>query len=226
MGSMFWQELYIRSLKVNNVLNLLTKYLLQYRVVTIPHVGTIQLIQRPAQLDVADKIIQPPSLSAEIKSEENISAHQLNFLNHFLQKGPHSVLEDLKQFGDRLHNKINGPGFEWNGLGRFDSTTQSFTIPVSGLSNIPAKRVMRENPNHQVLVGDRQTSSYQIADEKVGSKVVENKRPVFITIGWILLALSILAIAFFIYLGKFKVNAAGSKLSPTSSRILKGDTNL
>ena len=224
MDSTSWQVLYFRSLKVNNVLNLLTRYLLQYRTVTIPHVGTIQLVQRPSQLSVADKIIQPPSFSAEIKKEENVSTHQLNFLNHFLQKGPHSVLEDLKQFGDRLHDKINGPGFEWNGLGRFDRSTQSFSIPVTGLNSIAAERVMRENPDHQVLVGDRQTSSYQLADEKAGGEVVKG-RSTLIVVGWILLALSILFIAFFIYRGKFRVNAAGSKLS-ASSLIIKNDRAL
>ena len=214
MDSTSWLVLYFRSLKVNNVLNLLTKYLLQYRTVTIPQVGTIQLIQRPSQLDVAAKIIQPPSFSAELKREENVSAHQLNFLDHFLKKGHHSVLDDLKQFGDRLHDRINGPGFEWNGFGRIDGNTQSFSIPVEGLYAITAERVMRENPDHQVLIGDKQTSSYKIADEKVGSEVVESKRSVLITVGWVLLALSILAIAFFIYQGKFKVNASGSKMPP------------
>ena len=214
---------YFRSLKVNNVLNLLTKYLLQYRTVTIPHVGTIQLVQHPSQLDVADKIIQPPSFSAEIKREENVSAHQLNFLDHFLKRGHHSVLHDLKQFGDGLHDKINGPGFEWNGFGRLDSNTQSLSIPVEGLYAITAERVMRENPDHQVLIGDKQTSSYKIAGEKVGSDVPKRKHSAVITIGWVLLALSILAIAFFIYQGKFKVNSAGSKMSPTSSLIIKGD---
>ena len=146
MDSTSWRVSYFRSLKVNNVLNLLTKYLLQYRTVTIPHVGTIQLVQHPSQLDVADKIIQPPSFSAEIKREENVSAHQLNFLDHFLKRGHHSVLHDLKQFGDGLHDKINGPGFEWNGFGTLDSKTQSFSIPVEGLYAITAERVMRENP--------------------------------------------------------------------------------
>ena len=198
------------------MLNLLTKYLLQYRTVTIPHVGTIQLIQHPSQLNVAEKIIQPPSFSAELKKEEEVSSHQLIFLNAILQKENHSILEDLKHFGGRLHDTINGPGFEWNGFGRFDRSTQSFSIPISGLDSINAERVIRENPDHQVLVGDRQTSSYQIADEKAGTEVVESRRSVFITIGWVMLGLSILAIAFFIYQGKFKVNASGSKLSPTS----------
>jgi hypothetical protein len=194
------------------VLNLLTKYLLQYRTVTIPHVGTIELIQQPSQLSIADKIIQPPSFSAEIKKEEEVSSHQLNFLNTLLKKESHSVLKDLKQFGDNLHDKINGPGFEWNGFGRFDRSTQSFSIPIESLSAITAERVMRENPDHQVLVGDRQTSSYQIADEKAGIEVEEKPRSIFIAIGWVLFALSILAIAFFIYQGKLRVNASGSRL--------------
>ena len=208
------------------MLDLLTKYLLQYRTVTVPQVGTIHLVQQPAQLNIAEKIIYPPSFFAELKKEENVSEHQLHFLNAFLHKENDSVEEQLKQFGDSLYDKINGPGFDWIGLGRFDRSTQSFAIPIEGLHAITAERVIRENPDHQVLVGDRQTSSYQIADEKAGSEFADRGRSVLITVGWILLGLSILAIAFFIYQGKFRVNAAGSKQSSLEvKRLIKPGMN-
>lgn len=203
--------LYFRSLKATNVLNLLTKYLLQYRTVTIPHVGTIHIVQQSPQLYVADKLIQPPSFSAQLKEEEQVPAHQLNFLASKLEKRADLVLEELKNFGDQLNDRINGSGFEWSGFGWIDSNTQSFVIPAAGLNAVIAERVMRHNPDHQVLVGDRQTSSYELADEKAGIEGVKNKRSVAIVVGWILLILSILIIAFFIYQGKFRVNATGSK---------------
>lgn len=194
------------------MLHLLTKYLLQYRTVTIPHVGTINIVQYPSQLDVADKRLQPPSFSFRLKGEEDITDHQLNFLSSFLQKENNWVLEELKQFGDRLYDKINGPGFEWNGLGKLDRSTQSFPVLQKGLTVIAAERVIRENPDHQVLVGDRQTSSLAIADEKLVEKEQTTKRSSLIVIGWILLLLSILAIGFFAYKGKFRVNSSGSKM--------------
>jgi len=198
------------------MLNLLTKYLLQYRTVTIPHVGTIQIIQEPAQLSVADKIIQPPSFSAELKKEETVSLHQLNYLNKILQKNTDVVLEELQSFGDQLYDKINGPGFEWKGFGRLDRSTQSLVIPAGALNAVVAERVMREKPDHQVLVGDRETTSLQIADEKTEPVIGKKQRSVLIIIGWVLLGLSILYLAYVLYNGHFKVNASGSKQTTTA----------
>jgi hypothetical protein len=195
------------------MLHLLTKYLLQYRTVTIPYIGTIQIIQHAPQVQLVDKQIEPPSFSAELKKEDEVSSHQLNFLNHFLQKGPGAVLEELKVFGNQLYDKINGPGFEWEGVGRLDRSTQSFAIPIVGLNTIAAERMMRLNPDHQVLVGDRETTSLQIADERSVGETQVRKRSVFVVIGWVLLVVSILLIGFFLYKGKFKVNASGSKQS-------------
>ena len=64
------------------MLNHLTTYLFHYKKVSIPHVGTIQIVQRPPQLDVVDKRLQPPFYLVEFKKEEDVTDHQIRFLNN------------------------------------------------------------------------------------------------------------------------------------------------
>lgn len=193
------------------MLHLLTKYLLQYKTVSIPHVGTIQIVQRPAQLDVADKRLSPPAFVAELKQNEEVPEHQLNFLETCLDKTKDDVLKDLKLFGDKLQEKINGPGFEWKGLGFISRSTRSVPLTIGGFEPIAAQKIARAGAEHQILVGDQQMTSVQMNERRTIADIVEEKKPWFVIAAWILLLLSILIIILFLYLGKFKVDAAGSK---------------
>ena len=197
------------------MLKYLTQYLFQYRSVSIPRVGTLQIIQHPPQLNVVDKLILPPSFSVALQQGEEVSDHQLNFLNANLNKGKEDVLKDLQFFGAKLHEKINGPGFTWEGLGTINRSTQSLPLTMDALEPVPAERVIRQDARHTVLVGDQERLSGHGADEMV-LETTRKKRSVFIVIGWVLLLLSILVIAFLLYTGKFRVNASGSRQSPTS----------
>lgn len=197
------------------MLNHLTKYLFQYKTVSIPHVGTLQIVQQPPQLNVVDKIILPPSYSVVIGKEEEVSTHQLQYLENILQKGHDNIINDLRYFGDKLQEKINGPGFEWNGLGTITRSTQSISLVTASLEPVPAERVIRQNAQHSVLVGDQQMlSSTNVSDETVED--ARSKRSILVIIGWVLLLLSLVFIAFQLYSGRFRVNAAGSKQAPSS----------
>jgi hypothetical protein len=57
-------------------------------------------------------------------------------------------------------------------------------------------------------------------------EVVENKRSVFMLIGWILLILSILYILFVLYQGGFKIGAAGSRQAPTGRVAVDASTQV
>jgi len=212
------------------VLELLTKYLLQYKSVSIPNVGTFRVVQQPPQLSVADKIILPPSYSIELKKEEEVSAHQLHFLNGALNRKNEDLLQDLKFFGNKLQEKINGPGFEWEGLGIITRSTQSLPIEINGLEPIMAVRVIRQDARHKVLVGDQHfMSGSSTVDEISGTEVSKTNRSLLVIAGWILLLLSILFIIFHLYTGKFKVKAAGSKQTPMGCMFqtpVKSTTNL
>ncbi len=199
------------------MLQTLTAYLLQYRTVSIPHVGTVQLVQHPAQANVVDKRILPPSFTAQLNTVgDEVSTHQLAYLMASLQKSSDVVALELKDLGSRLYDAVNGPGFEWVGIGHFSNSTTLVAIDVEGLQPVEAQKLIRENPNHAVLVGDRETTSLQLADERAEAGTVKRKRDVLVIIGWVLLGLSVLAIVYLLYSGKFNVGAAGSKLRATS----------
>lgn len=198
------------------MLELLTKYLFQFRTVSVPHVGTIQIVQHPAQVDVVEKKIYPPTFIAELKIKEEVSEHQLEFLDSFLNSGKEVVLRELKFFGDKLQEKINGPGFEWKGLGTITRSTQSMPLNTKALETVIAEKITRADAQHPILVGDQQMTSIEMAARRERPIIIEKKTSVFIIAGWILLGLSILAIAVLLYIGKFRVNAAGLKVNPTS----------
>ncbi|HYO21842.1 MAG TPA: hypothetical protein VER36_05515 [Flavisolibacter sp.] len=219
MASTSLQVLYFRSLKVSNVLNHLTRYLLQYKAVTIPNVGTMQIVQHPPQLNVVDKLILPPSYSVELRKGEEVSDHQLNFLNGFLNKDKNEILSDLYFLGDKLHQKMAGPGFEWNGLGTITSNTLMLPLTTEALGSVPAERVIRHDARHKVLVGDEQRLSGQAPEFVTETSQAKSKHSIYVLIGWILLLLSLIAIVFLLYTGKFRINATGSKASALGHEI-------
>lgn len=215
MGSTSWAELYFRSLKRSSVFDYLTKYLLQYKRVSIPSVGTIQLVQLPAQLDIASKTIAPPSYRAELKNEDDdVSEHQLKFLASCLNNEKESICQSLDELGIRLKEKINGEGFEWKGIGVIHPSNEEVAIlPTALLEPVAAEKVIRQDAEHRVLVGDQHLTSTQIVDLKEEKN--ESNHSLLMVIGWVVLLLSILYIIFILWQGKFRMSAIGSKSAPT-----------
>lgn len=216
--------LYFRSLKASKVLNHLTNYLLQYKSVCVPHVGTIQLIRHSPQLNVVDKVILPPTYSFVIKDENEVTDHQLRFLHRILDKEREAVVDDLELLGSRLREKINDQGYEWKGIGLLTKQSDSYPLMLSSLEPVPAVRVLRQDAKHNVLVGDHQRTSQHGVSLQTETGRITKKRSVFIVIGWVLLLLSLLFIALYLYNEKFRVNASGSKQPPSGYLILHRDT--
>jgi hypothetical protein len=200
------------------VLNLLTKYLLHYRRVSIPSLGTIRLEHQPAQVNVVDKVILPPSYLVSIGEEGDVPDRQLLFLSAALQEEKSEVLQRLNTLGKQLKARVQNGGFYWEGIGHISDNQEPMPLLLPTLDPVPAEKVMRPDAEHQILVGDQQMTSTQMSVSKEEIDVVEKKeRSVFVIIGWVLLVLSILYIVFILYQGKFRVRSTGSQQSPTSS---------
>jgi hypothetical protein len=214
------------------VLNQLTKYLLQYRQVVIPSVGTILLKQESPRLEVADKIIYPPTYAVELGEGETVPEHQLRFLSRLRNEPQESVMETLRQTGEQLRQSVAGEGFHWKGVGIIRRGARPGAMETLTLSPVQAERVLRRDAEHNVLVGDkertvRSAGTVTAEDEMAPVNVVEDeaasgkKRSVNMTIGWILLVLSILFILFILYQGRFRLAASGSRQAPTSQLHLQ-----
>jgi hypothetical protein len=197
------------------VFDFLTKYLLQYKRVSIPSVGTIRLVQQPAQLDIANKLILPPSYKAEISGEDDVSEHQLDFLASCLNQEKETIWQSLDELGHRLGERMKEEGFDWKGIGVIHSSNERIAVlSTETMEPVVAEKLIRQDAEHRVLVGDQHLTSTQIAGLK--EERVESKRSVLLIIGWVILFLSVLYIIFVLWQGKFHVGATGSKTAPTS----------
>lgn len=190
--------------------------MLQYRTVSVPHVGTFRIVQQPAQLDVADKRILPPAFAAELSTGGDVPDHQLDYLNAALGNGRDAVSKELSFLGDKIHEHINGAGYDWEGLGRITRSTQSLPLRIAGLEAVAAEKVIRQHAQHNILVGDKEMRSGEMPERLTAIGTDDERQKLLNVIGWILLALAIMVIAYFLYAGKFNTNAAGSKLHPMS----------
>lgn len=184
------------------MLPLLTKYLLQYKKVVIPHIGRFDLQPHSATFDFAEKLIYPATYKTRFTFEDGVAEHQINYIAAATGSEERAIVQQLDELGAALKNKVQQQAFEWQGIGQLkwsDSSGIIFhpaAISLSGWQPVNANKVLREKVQHTVLVGDREvhTSGSQQTDEIV-YRPVKRKRTVLLVAG----ILTILAIGFIVY---------------------------
>jgi hypothetical protein len=207
-------ESYFRSLKRIKVIPILTKYLLQYKRVCIPHIGTFELVQQSPQLSIADKLFTPPFFTIRYLHQDAVPEHQFNFFSWSDPSRKEILKEELFNFGAELKSKIKDAPFQWNGFGtlRYASDGVIFEphpIELDSLQRVPAEKVIRYNAEHSMLVGDQQMTRQQV------TRVLHKKSsrwPSAIVLGWIIFVIALIAIIILLYLGKFQPAASGLRL--------------
>ncbi len=201
------------------MLLLLTKYLLQYKRVCIPHVGTFELVQQPPQLDVADKIFTPPSFTTRFLQQDTVPDHQFLYFESTFRSERETLKQELSEFGQNLKTRIEKDPFRWNGFGtlKYHSDELIFEpqhIQLTSLQRLRADKVIRQNVAHNVIVGDQHITSEDIARpvDRTGYKM-----PWYMIVGWVLLVLAIAAIVLILYINNFQDTATGQKGVPDFS---------
>jgi hypothetical protein len=194
------------------VLSSITKYLLQYHRVAIPNVGTIEIVQQPAELNFVDRLLFPPKYIAQLRKEPVITDHQLNYLASAGNTNKEVAREELEVLGEKIRRKIDKDSFHWNGIGLLSHDVSSFPVESLLLEPVTAEKVKRENAEHNVLIGDQEIVSRQQSTSHALS--IRKKRPMIVTIGWIVLALALAAIIYFLVSGNFSIYSSGSRMKP------------
>jgi hypothetical protein len=195
------------------VLPLLTKYLIQYRRVSIPHIGTFELVQQTATLNIGEKLITAPHFSAKYQNLDAIPEHQFNYIVNHDPTGKEKINE-LFSFGEELKTRIREQPFQWNGFGTLSFTANELVfepklIELDSLQEIRAEKVLRQNASHNMLVGDQEISSGQTG-KSLGKMIY---RKPFMLIGWILLALAATAIIYILFRNNFQPSSAGMQIN-------------
>jgi len=197
--------------KNNKLITELIKYLFQYRKVAIPSVGSLELGYEPAWLDVADKKMVAPAYVPRLVAGDTVADHQYRFLSASLNLDTQTAGARLVQFGRQLKEEVLRRPVVFNGLGVFRTAGQQIVFepqPVStSLTPVAAQKVIRQNASHQVLVGERERNSVELAESLQTTPVT--KTSLVNLMGWIVLLLAVAAIVYLLYRGAFHPSAAG-----------------
>ena len=180
------------------MLTTLTTYLLQYKQVAIPHIGSFELRKQPATLDFANRLIQPPVEEVVYNQTDAVNEQQTAFLSEALNASVSEVSQKLDTLGQQLKERVSKQSFEWRGIGLLDSGPSGIVFNSqfqTKLKPVEAHRVMRENVSHAVTIGDKELQSHEAAEllqEEAG-------RSYLMIIVWILIALALLFIGYLFY---------------------------
>lgn len=145
----------------------LNAYLFQHRSISIPGLGTIYLETMPANVDVADRTMQPPAyqfrfdkyFDAPDKEFFAFVASQRNILDY-------EAIKWYNEFSFELRNRIRAEEqVSWDGVGVLKKDGSGGVLfeptpaPLLFLQPVPAMRVSRQDAQHSLVVGDRERTS-------------------------------------------------------------------
>jgi hypothetical protein len=147
--------------------HVLNAYLFQHRSISIPGLGTIYLETFPANVDVADRTMQPPVF--RFRFDKYFDAPDATFFSYLATQRNSLDYEAIKwynEFSFELRNRIRSEEqVTWDGVGILKKDGagnvlfESVVSHLSFLQPTPAIRVNRQDAQHTLLVGDRERTS-------------------------------------------------------------------
>jgi len=155
----------------------LYQYLVLHKQLNIPGIGTFLVERKPADIDFVSKIAYPPAYSISLH-HGNVTASKkiFSWLSDVFNISERDALSRFNDFAFELRDKVMaGDKLQWDGVGvlskglageiRFDASLKGMSIGEP----IPANKVIRENAQHIVRVGE---------DEKTSTEMMERLNPV------------------------------------------------
>lgn len=185
----------------------LTRYLLKFHRLTLPHVGTFELVTLPPRFDVVEKVIHPPVFRVELKDNKEPHAHQLKYLTALTGEDERNVSLQLEGLGKNLDRELKeNKKWNWKGVALIIHADGKLFVEdqLQPLSHVRAHKLIRSDAVHQVLVGDTERSS-----DKTNPKLKRQYGSLRLVIAWVLIILMAALIFFFVYRSGFNPHSSG-----------------
>lgn len=182
---------------------LISQYLFQHSVCPLPGVGTLMLIRTNAAYRAADQVLQPPAYSINLSDDETDPAHLIRFIANLQKIEPASADKKLREYCRRLSSMKAEEEWVVSGTGRFLSDTEgklcfeADTLPDHFMQYVPAVRVIRNDANHSITVGDRERDSQEMS-ELLSAGKKKRKRLSGQIVSYILVLVSLLLILLYL----------------------------
>lgn len=194
---------------------LITEYLLQADKCSLPPLGVFTRTFNSAQIDNVSKLIYPPYYNFRFDdSEQPVSSAFVDFISYRKNVETSSAKDGIENFLEEKTQKIKDGKqlcFENVGCLQNDESGKIIFIPeevATLLPVLPAEKVIHKDASHNVLVGDRETTSEVMKDYYSEQPVTSSRR-------WklwaaILLAVGLIVIIFSLYNKGFAPDSIGN----------------
>ncbi|KYP14932.1 hypothetical protein [Flavihumibacter sp. CACIAM 22H1] len=201
-------------------LDVLNNYLFLQKRISIPGLGTLHMERLPARTDFVNTRILSPVYRFRFDQYFDAPDKDLfGYLSSRLGVPDFEAIKWYNEFAYSLRAKIRANEVaNWPGLGNFMADEKgeiSFETAVPGFelpAPVTANRVIRENSDHAVLVGDRELNSADLTEQEEVAIYVERG-------SWWIAALILAAIAISLAVFHFYRQDAGVHTSGNQQKI-------
>ena len=187
---------------------LLSQYFFQVKKLYIPAVGTFLLEPYSAVNDFTSQTVQAPGWTTvftpvkEGAVAENSQQNEglFDWLADKLNVSKEDAIIKYDEFSDKVKSDLdNGLQINWDGVGVLERVNNRLVFsPELATANVftgvSAKKIVRENASHNVLVGERETTTGEMRTELTEQKPVGTRSN---KIGWILLLVALILLVWF-----------------------------
>jgi hypothetical protein len=153
----------------------LYQYLVLHKQLNIPGIGTFQVERIPADIDFIGKVVNPPAYTVALHHGNTTASKKVfSWLSDVFDISERDALSRFNDFAFELRDKVMaGDKLQWDGVGvlskglageiRFDASLKGMSIG----DPVPANKVIRENAQHTVRVGEDQKTSGEMMERLV-----------------------------------------------------------
>lgn len=150
----------------------LLRYFNQRGSVTVPGLGKLVNHRTASFIDVANRRISPPSEHLHFQEgDQQISDHELHYLTRIMGVNEDDLRKNLTLISEQILEKLSSEKkLEWMGIGSFvidEDGKIGFNPKQQHLEifrSIPYTHVIRENTQHEILVGDEQRYTHEMEE--------------------------------------------------------------
>ena len=182
--------------------HLIASYLFQNKTCPLPGLGTLSVNTGNAALDFLNTAIKAPASTITFDTKENDASHLLDYI---AAKTNSTVFETINKLGQFCNNLkaatiANHPA-TLDGVGNFFSDSsgninfQPNSLPTYFFQPVKAVRVIHPQTEHNILVGDKETTNTLMTEYFTEAPVKKNRWWIWaIVLG----AIGLLAILYYI----------------------------
>ncbi|HEV8284915.1 MAG TPA: hypothetical protein VGQ09_11435 [Chitinophagaceae bacterium] len=163
---------------------ILYRFLITHKQISLPEIGTIALQMQSAESEFVNHSFLPPKYYFKLEEiKETPSQKLFPWLAANLNISEDEAVTQFNDFVSGLKTKLEqGEEIIWNGVGVLQkgltggTKLESVKKELPWLEKVTAKKVIRENAEHTMLVGDAERTSIQMTEILSNPIAIEQKR--------------------------------------------------